>query len=67
MRERDLMGRKYDKYVKAVEAENQAKADLAAAQGGSSRAGMDSAFNKLYDANIDTQEAWDKVMDDPTG
>ncbi len=61
------MGRKYDKYVKAVEAENQAKADLAAAQGGSTQAGMDAAYNNLYDRNIDTQEAWDKVMEDPTG
>ncbi len=61
------MGRKYDKYVEAVGRENQAKADLAAAQGGSSQAGMDSAYNKLFDAHIDTEEAWDKVMEDPTG
>jgi hypothetical protein len=61
------MGRKYDKYVRAVEAENQAKADLAAAQGGSTQARMDAAWNNLYDRNIDTQEAWDKVMEDPTG
>ncbi len=61
------MGKKYDRYVSYVQKENQAKADMHAANGGSSKAGMDAAHNKLMDAHIDTEEAWDKVMDDPTG
>lgn len=61
------MGRKYDKYVAAIGRENEAKLNLQATQGGASKAGMQAAHDRLLDANIDSQEAWDKVMDDPTG
>lgn len=61
------MGRKYDKYVEKVKAENDAKLGLNVANGGSSKAGMQAAHDRLLDAHIDTEEAWDKVMEDPTG
>lgn len=61
------MGKKYEKYLKAVDNHNQAKLNMMVAQGGSSQAGMAAAENKLLDAHIDQEEAWDKVMEDPTG
>lgn len=61
------MGKNYDRYVRKIADENKAKANVSAAEGGSSREHMAKVQRDHFNAHIDTQEAWDDVMRDPQG
>lgn len=61
------MGKKYDAYVKAVEANNIAKGNLQAANGGSTERGMIEAQNNARQAQLNEDDTWQQVLDDPQG
>ncbi|AWN05131.1 hypothetical protein SEA_VORVOLAKOS_50 [Streptomyces phage Vorvolakos] len=61
------MGKNYDAYQKAVEAENAAKARWSDVQGGSTKETYNEALTNAQQAEAISNEAWQRLMDDPTG
>ena len=61
------MGKKYDKYVEAVQVSNMAKAELEAVNGGSTSQGMQNVRDVVFLAEIEVAEKWEAVMKDPEG
>ena len=61
------MGKKYDSYVKAVEANNESKSRVHQVQGGSTRAAMNEALTNAQQAQSAEDDAWNRVMEDPNG
>lgn len=61
------MGKKYDAYVKAVKANNEAKSALAQASGGSTKERLQEAQTNAQQAQMIESEAWSRVQEDPQG
>lgn len=61
------MGKKYNAYVKAVEAHNQAKGRAASAQGGSTAEHLQQCYNDVEQARRAEEDTWGQVMQDPEG
>ncbi len=61
------MGKKYDAYEKAAQAEGMAKQRLHAAEGGSTQAGMRQARNDAQSAEVISTVLWNEFIDDPEG
>lgn len=61
------MGKKYDAYVKAVEANNAAKGRLSDVNGGSTSSAMQEAKTNVQQAQRIEDEAWQRVLEDPQG
>lgn len=61
------MGKKYDAYVKAVEANNAAKSRLSDVNGGSTGSAMEEAKTNVQQAQRIEDEAWQRVLEDPQG
>jgi hypothetical protein len=61
------MGKKYEAYTKAVEANNAAKGDLKSVQGGSTQERLMESITNAQQAEIIEQEAWKRVEEDPEG
>lgn len=63
----DFMGKKYDAYVKAVQAEGIAKSRYSDVQGGSTKEAMMEAANNAIQAERASNEAWQQFIQDPEG
>jgi len=61
------MGKKYDAYEKAVKANEAAKAREVDTRGGSTQQARHEALTNRAQAQRVEDEAWDRLMDDPTG
>lgn len=61
------MGKKYEAYTKAVQAENMAKADREVAGGGSTQDRMREAQTNLSQAKLNTNDTWADFIADPEG
>lgn len=61
------MGKKYDDYAKAVQAENQAKARLTDVQGGSTQGAMTEAVNNARQAEANSNYLYNEFIQDPEG
>lgn len=61
------MGKNYDAYAKALKAQDVARDNMAAANGGSTKAGMTEATNNAKQADAAVNDAWDRLMQDPEG
>lgn len=61
------MGKKYDAYEKAAQAEGVAKSRLSAAEGGSTKDGMKQAQNDAQSAEVISNVLWQEFLDDPQG
>lgn len=61
------MGKKYDAYEKAVQAENQAKSRLSDVQGGSTASAMTEAVNNARSAEAISNVLWNEYISDPEG
>jgi hypothetical protein len=61
------MGKKYDAYEKAVQANNAAKSREVDTRGGSTQQARHEALTNRTQAQRIEDEAWDRLMDDPTG
>lgn len=61
------MGKKYDDYAKAVQAENQAKARLSVVQGGSTEKAMTEAVNNAKQAEANSNLLFNEFIQDPEG
>lgn len=61
------MGKNYDAYQKALQAENQTNLRVAEVQGGSTEQAMNEALTNQVQAHAVTEDAWQRVLDDPTG
>lgn len=61
------MGKKYDAYEKAVQAENQAKARLSDVQGGGTQNAMIEATNNAKSAEAISNVLFNEFLQDPQG
>lgn len=61
------MGKKYDAYAKAVEAQDAARSRLAAANGGSTKDAATEARTNAVQADRVVNDAWDNLMQNPEG
>lgn len=61
------MGKKYDAYVKAVQAENAAKLRSEQVNGGATQKAMMEAEINKEQAILIREEAWRNVLEDPEG
>jgi len=61
------MGKKYDAYVKAVQAENAAKLRSEQVNGGATQKAMQEAEINKHQATLIREEAWRNVLEDPEG
>ena len=61
------MGKKYEAYQKAVQAEGMAKNRHSDAQGGSSKGMIQEAETNLYQAMNNTNDTWNQFIEDPEG
>lgn len=61
------MGKKYDAYVKAVQAENAAKLRSEQVNGGATQKAIQEAEINKYQAELIRKEAWQNVLEDPNG
>lgn len=61
------MGKNYDAYARAVQANNQAKMQIQVVNGGSTEQAMNEALTNQEQNQRIEDEAWDRLMDDPTG
>lgn len=61
------MGKKYDAYVKAVQANNEAKGRVHEVSGGSTRDTMNEALTNQQQAQRAEDDAWARVIEDPQG
>jgi succinyl-CoA synthetase beta subunit len=61
------MGKKYDAYSKAVQAENQAKARLSDVQGGATERAMTEAVNNAKSAEAVSNVLFNEFIQDPEG
>lgn len=61
------MGKKYDAYQVAAQAEGMAKNRLSDAEGGSTKAGMAEAKTNAKQAEANSNMLWDEFIQDPEG
>ncbi len=61
------MGKKYDAYVTAVQAENAAKLRSEQVNGGATKQAITEAEINKEQAILIREEAWRNVMEDPNG
>jgi hypothetical protein len=61
------MGKNYDAYAKAVEAQDAARSRLAATNGGSTKDAATEARTNAVQADRVVNDAWDSLMEDPEG
>lgn len=61
------MGKKYDAYVKAVQAENMAKLRSEIVNGGATQQAIQEAETNKIQAQMIREDAWNEVMKDPNG
>ncbi len=61
------MGKKYDAYVKAVQAENAAKLRSEQVNGGATRQAIQEAEINKEQAYLVREEAWRNLLEDPNG
>jgi len=61
------MGKKYEAYQKAVQAEGMAKNRHSDAQGGSSKGTIQEAETNLHQALNNSNDTWNQFIDDPEG
>lgn len=61
------MGKKYDAYAKAAQAENQAKARLGSVQGGSTEKTLKEAVNNAKSAEAISNVLYSEWIQDPEG
>lgn len=61
------MGKNYDAYNKALQAQDAARDNMVAANGGSSKAGMTEATNNAKQADAVVNDAWERLLADPEG
>lgn len=61
------MGKKYDAYAKAAQAETQAKDRLHQVNGGSTEKAMTEATNNAKSAEVVANVLYNEWMEDPTG
>lgn len=61
------MGKKYDAYQKAAQAEGMAKNRLSDAEGGSTKSGMTQAKNDAKSAEVISNVLWNEFIADPEG
>jgi hypothetical protein len=62
-----FVGKKYDAYQKAVQAEGMAKNRWSDVQGGSTAAAMEEARVNAIQTEKAAQDAWDTFIQDPEG
>jgi hypothetical protein len=62
-----FVGKKYDAYQQAVQAENQAKARLSDVQGGSTEKAMTEAVNNARSAEAISNVLFNEFIQDPEG
>ncbi len=62
-----FVGKKYDAYAKAAQAENAAKAHLASAQGGSTEQTLKEAYVNAEQAERAANDAFQTFIQDPEG
>lgn len=62
-----FVGKKYDAYQKAVQAENQAKARLSDVYGGSTEQAMTEAVNNARQAEATSNQLFNEFIQDPEG
>ncbi len=63
----NFMGKKYDAYVKAAQAEGIAKNRYSDVQGGSTKDAMTEATNNAIQAERASNDAWQQFIEDPEG
>ncbi len=61
------MGKKYEAYQKAVQAEGMAKSHHSDVQGGSSKGMIQEAETNLHQAMNNSNDTWNQFIDDPEG
>lgn len=61
------MGKKYEAYQKAVQAEGMAKNRHSDAQGGSAQGVIREAETNLHQAMNNTNDTWNQFIEDPEG
>jgi hypothetical protein len=61
------MGKKYEAYEKAVKANNETKSTLQVAQGGSTAAHLQESQTNAIQAQINEDDTWRQVLEDPQG
>lgn len=61
------MGKKYDAYVQAIQAQDAARDRLAATNGGATKDASEAARTNAVQADKIVQEAWDRMIEDPEG
>lgn len=61
------MGKKYDAYVKAVQAENMAKLQSEVVNGGGTKEAMQEAEVNKVQAQLIREAVWSELMKDPNG
>lgn len=61
------MGKNYEAYEKALKAQDAARDNMAAANGGSTRDGMAEAQNNARQADAAVEDAWTRLMENPEG
>lgn len=61
------MGKKYEAYQKAVQAEGMAKERLSNAEGGSTRGTIQQAKNDAQSAEVISNVLWNEFISDPQG
>ena len=62
-----FVGKKYDAYQKAVQAENQAKARLSDVYGGSTEKAMTEAVRNAQQAEATSNQLFNEFIQDPEG
>lgn len=61
------MGKKYDAYTKALEAQDAARDRLAATNGGATQQAATEARTNAQQADRIVADAWAQLLDDPEG
>lgn len=61
------MGKNYDAYVKAVNAENATNLRVAEVQGGATEQAMNEALTNQVQAQANVEDAWQSLLKDPEG
>lgn len=61
------MGKKFDKFEEAQNNANQARQDLAVANGGSTQAHITQANQVKWVADLHAERAWEDFIEDPEG
>lgn len=61
------MGKKYEAYEKALQAQDMARDRLVATNGGSTQRAAQEARTNAYQADMAVTDAWDQLMEDPNG